>query len=53
MRSVDNQPFQQDTRDLLLYGLLIGLGEEVEQRAGEVVRVAVWVSQLQRNRQNS
>ena len=49
MWSVDNQPFQEDTGDLLLDGLLIGLGEEVEQRAREVVRVAVRVSQLKSN----
>ena len=32
--------------DLLLDGFVVGLGEQVEQRAAEVVRVAVWVAQL-------
>ena len=46
MRTVDNQPLKQHPRDLLLDGLLVGLREEVEQRAREVLRVAVWVAQL-------
>ena len=32
--------------DLLLHGLCVGLSEEVEQAAAEVVRVTVWVPQL-------
>ena len=46
VRPVHDQPLQEDARDLLLDGLGVGLGEEVEQRAGEVVRVRVGVAQL-------
>jgi len=43
---VHNQPLQQHPGDLLLDGLSVGLAEQVEQEAGEVVGVRVGVSQL-------
>lgn len=46
MRAVDNQPLEKHPRDLLLNGFRVGLGEEIQQRAAEVVRVAVGVPQL-------
>jgi len=49
MRSVDNQSLQQDSRDLLLDRLRVGLGEQVEQRAAEVVSMAVGIAQLIRD----
>ena len=48
MRTVNYEPFKKNSCDLLLNGLLVGLGKEVEQGAREVVRVAVWVSKLKR-----
>ena len=47
MRSVDNESFKENSSDLLLNGLLVGLGEQVQQRAREVVGVTVWIPQLQ------
>lgn len=46
VRSVHDQPFEQHSGDLLLNRLGVGLGEQVEQGAAEVVRVAVRVAQL-------
>jgi hypothetical protein len=47
MRSVDNESFKENSSDLLLNGLLVGLSEQVQQRAREVVGVTVWIPQLQ------
>ena len=47
MRPVNNQSFKENSGDLLLNGLLVGLGEQVQQCAREVVSVAVGVPQLQ------
>ena len=49
MRAVDNEPLEEDSGDLLLDGLGVGLGEQVEEAAGEVVRVRVGVAQLVRD----
>lgn len=46
MRSVDNEPLQQHTCDLLLDRFRVRLGKQVEQRAAEIVRVAVGIAQL-------
>jgi len=46
MRSVDDEPLQQDTRDLLLDRLGVCLGKQVEQSAAEVMGVTVGVAQL-------
>ena len=47
MRPVNNESFKENSGDLLLNGLLVGLGEQVQQCAREVVSVAVGVPQLQ------
>jgi len=46
MRSVDNEPLQQHTRDLLLDRLRVRLRKQVQQSAAEIVRVTVWIAQL-------
>lgn len=46
VRSVDDQPLQQDARYLLLDCLRVGLGKQVQQSAAEVVCVAVGIAQL-------
>ena len=46
MRPVDDEPLEQDSGDLLLDGLLVGLGEEEEEGAAEVLGVGVGVPQL-------
>jgi hypothetical protein len=46
MRSVDDQSLKQDSSDLLLDGLLVSLGKQVEEGAREVVRVTVRIPQL-------
>ena len=46
MRSVDDQSLEQDSSDLLLDGLLVSLGKQVEEGAREVVRVTVRIPQL-------
>jgi len=46
VRAVHNQTLQQDTSDLLLDCLCIGLREEGEQGTAEIVGVAVGVPQL-------
>ena len=46
VRPVHDQPLQEHPGDLLLDGLGVGLGEEVEEAAGEVVGVGVGVAQL-------
>ena len=50
MRAVDDEPFEQDSRDLLLHHLRLGLREEVEKHAAEVVGVLVGVAELVRHR---
>lgn len=50
MRPIDDQPLQQHPGDLLLHGFRVRLGEQVEQTAREVVREAVRVAQLVRDR---
>lgn len=47
---MNDKPFQQDARDLLLNHLRLRLGKQVEQHAAEVVRVLVRVAQLVRHR---
>lgn len=49
MGAVDDEPFQEDSRDLLLNHLRMGLREQVEQHAAEVVRVLVGVAELVRH----
>lgn len=46
MRAVHYQSLQQDSSDLLLDGLCIGLRKEVKEGAAEVVSVTVGVAQL-------
>lgn len=46
MRTVHNEPFQKHPGDLLLDGFGIGLGEEVQQSTGEIMRVTVGIPQL-------
>lgn len=46
MRSVDNESFQQNSSDLLLNGFGIGLGEQIEKSATEVMGVRIGVTQL-------
>lgn len=46
MRSVHDESLQQNSRDLLLDRLGVGFEKQVEQRAAEVVRVAVRIAQL-------
>jgi len=46
MRSVDNESLQQHTCYLLLDGLWVCLGKQVQQRAAEVVRMTVGIAQL-------
>ena len=48
MRSIDDESFKEDPSNLLLDGLLVGLGEQVEEGAREVVSVTVRVPQLER-----
>lgn len=48
--AVNDEPLQQDAGDLLLHHLRLGLGEQVEQHAAEVVRVLVGVPELVRHR---
>ena len=50
MRPVYDEALEQDAGDLLLNRLDVRLGEEIEQRAGEVVRVRVGITQLIRDR---
>lgn len=44
--TVHDEPLEKDAGDLLLYHLRLGLGEQVEQHAAEVVRVLVRVPEL-------
>lgn len=46
MRPIHDQPLEQHSGYLLLDGLGVGLGEQIEQGAAEVVRVAVGIAQL-------
>ena len=46
VRTIDDEPFQEDARHLLLDRFRVRLGEQIEQRAAEVVRVAVRIAQL-------
>jgi hypothetical protein len=46
MGSIDNQPFEQNPRDLLLNCFRVGLGKQVQQSAAEIVGVTVRISQL-------
>lgn len=44
MRSIYDQSFQQNSRDLLLDHFGVGLGEQVQERARKVVGVTVGVA---------
>lgn len=46
VRAVHDEPLEQDAGDLLLDHLRLGLREQVEQHAAEVVRVLVGVPEL-------
>lgn len=46
MRSVDDQSFEKDPGDLLLYRLRIRFSEQIEERAAEVMRMTVRIPQL-------
>lgn len=46
MRAIHYQPLQQDSGDLFLDGLSVGLSKEVKKCAAEVVSVTVGVAQL-------
>lgn len=46
MRSVHDQPLKQHSGDLLLNRFGVGLGEQVQQSAAEVMRVAIRIAQL-------
>lgn len=46
VRPVHNQPFQQDSRYLLLDSFSVCFGKKVEECAAEVVSVAVGIAQL-------
>ena len=48
--AVHDEPLEQDASDLLLDHLRLGLGEQVQQHAAEVVRVLVGVPELVRHR---
>lgn len=50
MRAVHDQSFQKYASDLLLNCLRVGLGKQMQHRTAEVVRVAVGIAQLVRNR---
>lgn len=41
-----DETLQQDAGDLLLYHLRLGLGEQVQQNAAEIVRMLVGVPEL-------
>ena len=46
MRTVDDEALQENARDLLLNGLQVGFGEEIQQSAREIMRVRVGITQL-------
>lgn len=46
MGSVHDQPLEKDSGDLFLYRLGVSLGEQVQERATEIMRVAVGIPQL-------
>lgn len=46
MRSVYDQPFEQDPCDLLLNRFRVRFGEKIKQSAAEVMRVNVRIPQL-------
>lgn len=46
MWAIDDQSFKKYSSDLLLNGFLICLGKQIQQGAREVLRMAVWISQL-------
>ena len=46
VRAVDDEPFEQNARDLLLNHLGLRLGKKVQEHAAEVVRVLVRVAKL-------
>ena len=48
--TIHYQPLQQNSSDLFLNGLSIGLGKEREKGTAEVVGVAVGISKLVGNR---
>ena len=48
MRPVHDEALKKNSGDLLLDGLLVRLGKEVEEGAREVVRVTVRISQLKK-----
>ena len=50
MGAVDDEPFEEDSRDLLLDHFRLSLGEQVQQHAAEVVSVLVGVAELVRHR---
>ena len=46
MWSIDDQTLKQNSSDLLLDRFLVGLGKQVQESAGKVLRMAVWIAQL-------
>lgn len=46
MWSVNNKSFKQNSGDLLLDGLSVGFCKQIQERAGEIVSVAVGISEL-------
>lgn len=46
MRSVDNQSLQQDSSDLFLNRLSIGLRKEIQESTREVVSECIWIPKL-------
>ncbi len=46
MRPVHDEALEKNSGDLLLDSFLVSLGKEVEEGAGEVMRVTVRISQL-------
>lgn len=49
MWSIDDQSLKQNSSDLLLDRFLIGLSKQVQQSAGKVLSMAVWIAQLIRD----
>lgn len=46
MRSIDNEPLQQNSSDLLLDCFSVAFRKQVEKSATEVMSVRIWIPQL-------
>lgn len=50
VRSVDDESLEEHPGDLLLHCLRVGLSEQVQKAAGEIVRVTIRIAKLIRDR---